>query len=112
MNRLLQHWLTEQAEKFPDKTAIRMGDQSLSYQELERASNRLARILGENGCRQGDRVGFYMPKSPEAYISIFGILKADCLYVPLDPEGPVLRTIKMINKGGVRFLLTTRKSGR
>ena len=98
MKRLLQHWLTEQAMKRPEAPAVQRLGRRVTYEELERQSNQLAHVLKEAGCRQGDRVCFLMPKCIEAVISIMGILKADCIYVPLDRESPAIRTAKIIKK--------------
>ena len=84
MISLLQQWITQQAEQRPDATAIVLHENRLSYAELEQRSNQLARLLKDAGCQRGDRVGFLIPKTPAAIISILGILKADCTYVPLD----------------------------
>lgn len=105
MKKLLQHWLSEQAEQQPEALAVVTPGDQISYGELEKKSNQLATVLKEAGCRRGDRVCFLMPKSPAAIISIFGILKADCLYVPLDLESPVARTSKIIEKSKPKCLL-------
>lgn len=105
LNRLSQNWLTEQAEIRPDATAVVMADRKLSYGELEVKSNQLAWLLKDRNCRKGDRICFLMPKTLEAFIAIFGILKADCIYVPLDPEGPVARSAKMVKKAGASWIL-------
>src|SRR5262249_34345422 len=63
---------------------------------LEEASNQLARQLRAAGCVRGDRVCFLTPKSPAAIISELGILKADCVYVPLDPSSPAPRLAKIV----------------
>lgn len=105
MKQLLQNWLTEQAEIRPEATAVTLKNHKMTYTELEEGSNRLARILKEFGCNQGDRVCMLVPKSPEAILCIFGILKADCIYVPIDPDGPVIRSVMMINKSDPKCIL-------
>src|SRR5207244_4209066 len=85
MTSLLQQWVTEQAERRPDATAVVMHGARLTYEELDASSNRLARTLKATGCEQGDRVGLMLAKSPLAIVSMVGTLKADCTYVPLDP---------------------------
>lgn len=105
MKRLLQHWLTEQAMERPDALAVQKLNRGMSYGELETLSNQLGNLLKEAGCKQGDRVCFFMPKSPEAVACILGILKAGCIYVPLDRESPVARTAKVIEKSRPRFIL-------
>src|SRR5215470_12836377 len=96
MAELLQQLVTRQAELRPDATALVMKDERVNYAALEEASNQLARQLQAVGCVRGDRVCFLMPKSPAAIISELGILKADCVYVPLDPSSPAPRLAKII----------------
>src|SRR5215510_5680069 len=96
MAELLQQLVTRQAERRPDAVAIVMNGAGINYAALEEASNQLARQLRAAGCVRGDRVCFLTPKSPAAIISELGILKADCVYVPLDPSSPAPRLAKIV----------------
>jgi amino acid adenylation domain-containing protein len=96
MIELLQQLVTRQAERRPDATALLMNDERISYADLEEASNQLARQLKAVGCVPGDRVCFLTPKSPTAVIIELGVLKADCIYVPLDPSSPASRLARII----------------
>jgi amino acid adenylation domain-containing protein len=91
MDRLLQNWVTQQAEARPGDVAIVSGADSLTYGQLETTSNQLAHLLQEVGCQNGDRVCILMPKSAEAIVSMIGILKAGCLHVPIDVATPAAR---------------------
>lgn len=102
---LLQQLVTRQAEQRPEQTALVYKQERLSYGALEAASNQLARLLKEAGCARGDRVAFLMPKTPAAIITILGILKADCVYVPLDPASPAPRLEKIVAACAPRFIL-------
>jgi amino acid adenylation domain-containing protein len=73
-----------------------MNGAQINYAALEEASNQLARQLRAAGCDRGDRVCFLTPKSPAAIISELGILKADCVYVPLDPSSPAPRLARIV----------------
>ena len=105
MVSLLQQLVTGQAERHPEQTAIVYRQERLSYGELEKTSNRLAHLLKEAGCKRGDRVGFLIPKTPAAIITILGILKADCVYVPLDTSSPAPRLEKIIDACAPRFVV-------
>jgi amino acid adenylation domain-containing protein len=105
MQSLLQHWVTEQAQRRPDAVALVMNEERVTYGHLEESSNRLARLLKEAGCEKGDRVCFLIPKSPAAYISMLGILKADCIYVPMDTSSPAARLAKIVESCEPRFIL-------
>jgi acyl-CoA synthetase (AMP-forming)/AMP-acid ligase II len=105
MRSLLQHWVTEQAERRPDATALVMNEERVTHSQLEESSNRLARLLKEAGCKKGDRVCFLIPKSPAAYISLLGILKADCIHIPLDTSSPAAKLAKIVESCEPRFIL-------
>src|SRR5260370_25684922 len=102
MSALLQTWLSEQAAQRPGAVALVMNQERLAYGDLEEYTNRLARLLKDAGCKKGDRICLLLPKSPVAIISILGILKADCIYVPLDPASPVARLAKIVDRSEER----------
>jgi amino acid adenylation domain-containing protein len=104
MNGLLQDYVTRQAERRSDEVAVRMVDQ-LSYGELEEASNRLAWLLKDAGCRQGDRICLFLRKSPSAVVCMLAALKADCIYVPVDLASPAARVLKILLAADPRLIL-------
>ena len=112
MISLLQEYATDQAARRPDATALVFKSERTTYAELERESNRLARLLREVGVRRGDRVCMLMPKSPRAIITMHGILKAGAIYVPLDPGSPAPRLEKMISACDDRWIIAAGATGR
>jgi long-chain acyl-CoA synthetase len=72
----VEHFLTESARRFPDKTALVAGATRLSFAELDRASDALAHALVARGIRRGDRVVIFLDNCWEAVVSIFAVLKA------------------------------------
>lgn len=107
MNRLLHHWVTEQAERRPDAVALVMKGERLTYAQLELYSNRIARALRAAGCQRGERVGLLIPKSLTAIAAILGVVKADAIYVPLDTSSPAPRVARMIALSEPCCILTT-----
>src|SRR5262249_38628671 len=105
MSTLLQMWLSDQAARRPDATALVMNQDRLTYGDLEQYTNRVARLLKDVGCEKGDRVCLLLPKSLAAIISMLGVLKADCIYVPLDTSSPAARVAKIIDSCESHFLL-------
>jgi len=77
----------------------------MTYGELEEVTSQLARTLLDRGCTAGDRVCLLLPKSTEAIVGILGILKANCVYVPLDPACPAARLAKIIDTCAPRWIL-------
>src|SRR5207244_12145977 len=102
MTALLQHGVTEQAEAGPDAIALVFKDTRLTYGALEEASNRLAHLLKDAGCRRGDRVGLLMPKMPTAIVAMLGALKAATTYVPMDPASPAVRQAAVLEVSDCR----------
>ncbi len=99
--------ITLGATRHPEKEAVRRSGKALTYAELEMKSNQLAHVLREQGIRKGDRVGFYLNKSLETIIGVYGIMKAGAAYVPLDPFAPVPRLVFVIRHCGIRHLITS-----
>src|ERR1700678_3836106 len=102
---LLQNWVSMQAQRRPDAVAVAMEGQTLTYGQLEESTNQFARLLKAAGCRRGDRVCFAIPKSPAAIVAILGILKADCIHVPIDTLSPAPRVAKLLKSSEPRYLL-------
>ena len=105
MTRLLQEYVARQAEARPDAVALVMGGERLTYGELEAASNRLARLLRESGCRRGDRVCLFVPKTPAAIVAELATLKADCAYVPIDTASPAPRVELIVESAEPALIL-------
>lgn len=87
----------EQVAKTPDHCAVVDGNLTVSYQELNNRINRMARHLIEKGVRQGDFVAIIGQKSVEIIIGIFGALKAEAIYVPINPDYPKDRIQYILN---------------
>src|SRR5215831_4528423 len=91
MAYLLQRLLTEAAARQSHRPAVAAGNCVLTYQELDRLSNQVARALLRMGVAPGDRVGILAPKSAASVIGLYGVLKTGACYVPLDPKAPLQR---------------------
>jgi amino acid adenylation domain-containing protein len=103
--RLLQQWLTTQAERRPEAPALSWKGETVSFSELDRLSNRLAWMLADQGCARGDRVALLLPKGPLAIAAMLGVLKADCSYTPLDTRNPAARIARVLNALDCRCVL-------
>jgi amino acid adenylation domain-containing protein len=82
----VERFLTDSAARFPDKTAVVAGGTRLSYAELDRSSTRLAHALTAHGMKRGDRIVIFMDNVWEAVAAIFAVLKAGCVFVPINPS--------------------------
>lgn len=105
MTQLLHEYVGRQADTRPGEVAVADAEGQLTYEELERSSNQLARGLQEIGCRQGDRVCLFTGKSTAAIAAMLAVLKAGCAYVPIDIEGPSTRTARIVAAADPRAIL-------
>ncbi len=96
MSPLLQQGVVAQAQARPEATALVFKGTRLTYGALEETTNRLANLLKDAGCQRGDRVGLLMPKMPMAIVAMLGVLKADAIYVPMDPASPSARQARVL----------------
>ncbi|HVX33873.1 MAG TPA: AMP-binding protein, partial [Solirubrobacterales bacterium] len=64
--------------------AVRLGEQALSYGELDDGSARVATLLRERGLRPGDRVGVMLPNVLEFPLAYYGVLRAGGVVVPMN----------------------------
>ncbi|HXF94904.1 MAG TPA: amino acid adenylation domain-containing protein, partial [Gemmatimonadales bacterium] len=104
---LLQDYVIRQAERRPDAPAIVFGAQAVTYGALDDASTRLARLLLELGCGPGDRVALLLPKSPLAITAMLGVLKAGCVYTPVDLKNPPSRVTMVLDALEARVVLAS-----
>ena len=96
----------EQVARTPDAIAVVFDDQQLTYRELNRRANRVARYLVAQRVGREELVGIYVERSPEMLIGLLGILKSGGVYVPLDPDYPVARLATILREARVRWVLT------
>ncbi|HVR07650.1 MAG TPA: amino acid adenylation domain-containing protein, partial [Thermoanaerobaculia bacterium] len=97
-----------QARLRPQAPALCCGIVEMSYDELNRHANRLARRLRALGVGPETRVGLCMERSPELVLGILGILKAGGAYVPLDPSYPRERLAFMTADADLGLVVATR----
>lgn len=102
----LHQLIDAQAMRTPHAVALAVDDQSLTYAELNRRANQLARFLRDLGVGPEVPVGVFMERSPEMVVGLLAILKAGGAYVPLDPAYPAQRLAGIIEDAGATLLLT------
>ena len=77
--------LTTTARRHGDRTALSLGDASLTYAELDAKSAKVAGMLRARGLGPGDRVGVMLPNVPEFAMAYYGILRVGGIVVPMNP---------------------------
>jgi non-ribosomal peptide synthetase component F len=74
-----------QVARTPEAVAISCAGRSVSYRELDEASNRLAHLLVGLGVGPGARVALLLARTAEAVAAMLAVVKTGAAYVPLDP---------------------------
>jgi amino acid adenylation domain-containing protein len=101
------HYLRDSAARFGDRTAVASSDLTYTYTELDAWSGRIARALMDAGIGAGDRVGMYLPKSPQGIAVMGGTNRAGAAYVPTDPTQPAKRAALIFRDCRVQCVVTT-----
>lgn len=99
----------ENVANAPNKIAVETEDLCLTYDELDKKSNQLARYLRKIGASRGMLIACSMTNSLDLIIAIVGIFKAGGVYVPLEPSYPPARLAHMLETSKPDILLTTSK---
>jgi amino acid adenylation domain-containing protein len=92
----LNHLLEEACIRFATNDAVIGNGIVLSYRDLNRRANQLARHLLARGIKSSDRVAMMFDRSPETYVAMLAVMKVNAAYVPLDAAFPIER---------IRFIL-------
>jgi amino acid adenylation domain-containing protein len=95
-----------QAVLAPNAVALVEGLEQVTYGELDRRSDQLARYLRTLGVEREKLVGLYMDRSTGLVVGALAILKAGGAYVPLDPNAPAERLAFQLRDAGVTAVLT------
>ncbi len=105
-DKCIHQLFEEQADINPSAVAVVFEGEQLTYEQLNRKANRLARYLRSQGVGAEVLVGICVERSLEMIVGILGILKAGGAYLPLDPELPPGRLRQILQDAGTRWVLT------
>jgi amino acid adenylation domain-containing protein len=106
---VLHEKLARSARTYPDSPAVVAREGELTYAELDAHSDRLASRLLALGVGIGDRVGLFLPKSLDAVVAVYGVMKAGAAYVPIDPSSKDHRAGYIAGNCGVKVLISSTK---
>ena len=93
------------AQQQPGAVAVKYGQTRLSYQELDELSDKYAAYLQEEEASKGELIGLLLEREDQLIPAIYGILKAGCAYVPIDPHYPADRIATILEDSGIRQVI-------
>ncbi|MFJ5631809.1 amino acid adenylation domain-containing protein [Streptomyces goshikiensis] len=94
----------------PEAVALVDGLGSVTYAELETASDEVALRLAEAGGQPGDVVAVCIPRGRHLVFALLGALKAGMPYLPLAPDDPLERRLDILRRSGTGFVMVTQES--
>ncbi len=103
-------FMREIFDKYPDVMALSYQGLEMTFNDVDKRSNRFANMLIENGFKKGDAVGINLPNIPEYIYSVVGTLKAGCI---VSGVSPLMSDVQMqyqlsdLAKGGKQVALVT-----
>ncbi|MFF2552776.1 amino acid adenylation domain-containing protein [Nocardia sp. NPDC058058] len=97
----------------PDAIALVFEDEVLTYRELQRRANRLARrlMMGQYALEPEALVALAIRRSTELVVAMYAVVQAGAAYVPIDPDQPLDRIGHILDTAQPRMILTTHADG-
>ncbi len=109
---LVNDFLQNSAERFPDKIALVCDGHRLTYAEIEEQANRIANGLLALGIERGDRVAIWLPNSVETVVAIFAILKAGATFTVINATTKPSKLAYVLNNCAARGLFAPVRRGK
>lgn len=97
--------LQQQVRLTPERIAMVHGDRSLTFDQLNRAANRLARHLRAQGVNAGDLIAVFDERGLDLVVMILATLKAGAGWLPLDPRNPPQRLAQVLRQSRTPLLV-------
>ncbi len=105
-NKSIADMFCETVRKFSKRIALSSVEGTLTYEQLNKKSNKIAHMLLHHGVKQGDYVGIFMKRSIDTVVSILAVLKTGAAYIPIDPDYPANRVQYIIEDSQSKLVLT------
>jgi len=98
------HFLEESAKNYPDRACTIFKGAAISFREMNAITDTLAAALAELGVKKGDRVGIFIPNTPQFVMVYFGILKAGGVVVAIDSRYTAPEIVHQANDAGIETM--------
>ncbi|MGG4428707.1 amino acid adenylation domain-containing protein, partial [Bacillus velezensis] len=102
---LLQRLIDQQCQKTPDAIAVKLGQDTLTYGELARKSNQVARYIAEQNYAHNSYIGVWAERRIETIVNTVAILKAGHAYIPVNPEHPEERIEYIVEHSDIKLMI-------
>jgi len=103
----MYEFIETSARRYPDHTAIIYYGRKISYRDLNNQIEQIATLLSELKVKKGDRVALYMQNTPHFIISMFGIMRANAIVVPINPMLTEREVLQLLTDSDAIIAITT-----
>jgi long-chain acyl-CoA synthetase len=100
----LYYFLEESARKYPDAPCTIFKGATITYRQMNEITDRVAGALAAMGVKKGDRVGMFLPNTPQFVMIYFGILKAGGVVVATNPLYTPSEIDHQVNDAGIEIM--------
>lgn len=104
---LLHEYFLNTVKRFPDKEALICGEERLTYAHIDFHSDVLAAALSDIGVKRHDRVVIFTDNTPEAVLSLLGILKVGGVFVILNGALKAKKLAYVLKDSGANVIITS-----
>ena len=102
----LFQFLEDSARKFPDRACTILKGVAISFRQMSELTEQIASALIDMGVKKGDRVGIFMPNTPQFVMAFYAILKAGAVVVATNPLYTAPEIAHQVNDAGVELMFT------
>lgn len=97
--------LEDSAKKYPNTPCTIFKGATISYKEMDELTDRFAAAVASLGVKKGDRVGIFMPNTPQFVMAYFGVIKAGGVVVAINPLYSGREIEYQVNDAGIEIML-------
>lgn len=99
----------QQAQRYPNRLAVKSKNHTLTYAQLNRTANRIARAILDRWGEDSTPVALFFEHDAPMIAAILGVLKAGKIYVPLDSSYPKARLEFVLENSQAALVLTNNR---
>src|SRR3712207_3560437 len=106
----IQNLFKKTVKRYPKHIAVKAGEQRISYKDLDKKSNQVARYLLSKGIKQGDTIGIVANRDIQTIVNVMGSLKTGASYVAVEADYPEERIKYILENSQSQLLLSGNES--
>jgi long-chain acyl-CoA synthetase len=101
----LFHFLDDSAQKYPNQPCTIFKGAKISYREMSQLTDRLAAGLASLGIKKGDRIGLFIPNTPQFVMAYFAVLKIGGIVIATNPLYSAKELEHQANDSGMEIMI-------